>query len=51
MDSGVDLCIVKHFREGTVGATWPRIHLHGSFPLTECLNPAAEKGPQKVHAR
>jgi hypothetical protein len=47
-DPGVDLHIAQLLGEGTVGITWPRIHRHGHLLLTERLNPAAKKGPQKV---
>jgi hypothetical protein len=51
VDLGVDLCIAQLLEEGMVRTIWPWIHLHGSCPVTEWLNPAAEKGPQKVRAR
>jgi hypothetical protein len=46
VDLGVDLHIAQLLIELTVGTTWPRIHPHGSHPLTEQLNPAAKKGPR-----
>jgi hypothetical protein len=44
-DPGVDLCITQLCGEGTIRTTWPRIHPHGHFLLTEWLIVAADKGP------
>jgi hypothetical protein len=49
-DPSVDLHISQLFREGTVRTTWPQAHPHGHLSLAERLIPAAEKGPQEVHA-
>jgi hypothetical protein len=50
MDRGVDLHTAQLLVEGMVGTTWPQIHPHGRHPMTERLNPATKKGPQKVYA-
>jgi hypothetical protein len=47
VDTGVDLHIAQLLGEGK---TWLLIHPHGHHPLMERLNPAAEKGLQKVNA-
>jgi hypothetical protein len=45
-DQGVDLHIIQLCEGGTVGTTWPWIHPHGHFSLTERLDSMAKKGPQ-----
>jgi hypothetical protein len=50
-DSGVDLRIAQLYREeGTVGTTWPQIHLYGHSSLTEWLDPRGKKGLKEGHA-
>jgi hypothetical protein len=44
LDLSVDLCTVQLYGEGTIGTTWPWIHLHSHLSLVECLDSAADKG-------
>jgi hypothetical protein len=46
----VDLRITQLYEEGTIGTTWPWIHPHSHFSLTERFNEVADKGPQEVRA-
>jgi hypothetical protein len=43
-DPGVALRITELCGEGTIGTTWPQIHLHGHFSMVEQLDPVTERG-------
>jgi hypothetical protein len=47
-DPGLDLRIIQLYDEGTVEATWPRIHPHCHLPSSEWLDTTADEGPQGV---
>jgi hypothetical protein len=50
-DPSVDLRITQLYGEGAVETTWPQIHPHGHFSLTERLDPTAEKSSKEGCAR
>jgi hypothetical protein len=45
MDPGINLCHAQLFREGAVGAAWPRVQPHFDLLPPKRLNSAAGERP------